>query len=106
MLYAGNRFIDSISSSVVFSSKYNISEKWHVALFEQFDFRTMEKDNIEYDLDYESQNLNTRFILSRFFHDWIGNLTIDVDETRDDIVTRFDILPRGGQDAKNRFWIF
>ncbi len=100
--YLGNRFIDNFSSSVVVSTNWRPSEKWRLMFYEKYDFRAKDS-NVS---NHESQNLNTAFTLSRFFHDWIGNLTIKVDDVRGDTITRFDITPRGAGTANNRFWLF
>ena len=105
--YLGTRYIDDTSSSVIFSTDFYLSEKWRVMFFEQYDFKSLQSGAIAgIDFDYESQNLYTRFVLSRLFHDWIGNLTIERDDVRADTITRFDIIPRGSQNANNRFWFF
>jgi len=102
--FIGNRFIDNISSALVFSTEYSLSEKWRVGFFEQYDFKSIQRDDTGKGTKDESQNLSTQFVLSRFFHEWIGNITLDVNEIRSDTVTRFDIVPRGAKATKKRFW--
>ncbi|ODS32032.1 MAG: hypothetical protein SCARUB_02852 [Candidatus Scalindua rubra] len=66
-IFIGNRFIDDISSSLVLSSEYFLSEKWRVGFFEQFDFKSRQRDEAGRGIRDESQNLSTKFVLSRFF---------------------------------------
>ncbi len=98
-----SRFIDDISSSVALSSEYSLSEKWRVGFFEQYEFKSI-KDDTGNGTKQESQNLSTRLVLSRYFHEWIGNITVDINETRSNNITRFDIIPRGAKPATKRFW--
>lgn len=103
-LFVGNRFIDGISSSLVLSTEYTLSEKWRIGFFEQYDFKSIQRDDTGQGTKEESQNLSTRFVLSRFFHEWIGNITLDVNEIRSDTITRFDVIPRGAKTPSKRFW--
>ncbi len=92
----GNRYIDDFSSTVLFSSTFDISEKWGVTFTEQYDFRTEEKDFIGRGTDYESQSLFSSIAISRYFHDWIATMSISQVATRDDDnIVSFNILPRG-----------
>ncbi|MDR4504676.1 MAG: LPS assembly protein LptD [Candidatus Scalindua sp.] len=103
--YLGNRFIENISSSVVVSSAVSLGEKWEVRFFELFDFKTRKTNVAGTLVSEESSNLNTSIVISRFFHDWIGSMTLAVDEVRTNNVARFDIVPRGGgtQNIRNMF---
>ncbi len=102
--FVGNRYIDGISSSLVFSADYSLSEKWSIGFFEQYDFKSIQRDDAGRETKKESQNLSTQIVLSRYFHEWIGKITLDVNEIRSDTVTRFDIIPRGAKAARKRFW--
>ncbi len=102
--FVRSRFIDGISSTVALSSEYSLSEKWRIGVFEQYEFKSIQRDDTGNGTKEESQNLTTRFVLSRYFHEWIGNITVDVDEIRSDTVTRFDIIPRGAKPTRKRFW--
>ncbi|MFQ5714561.1 MAG: LPS assembly protein LptD [Candidatus Scalinduaceae bacterium] len=93
--FLGNRFIDDFSSSVIFSSGLSLGEKWQLALYEQFDFKAKQKASASQPARTESQNLARRFVVSRFFHDWIVNIIINESDTRGDTTTSFDIIPRG-----------
>ena len=105
--FIGNRYIDDFSSSVIFSSALSLSEKWKMTFYEQYDFKAKQGASNELPDRTESQNLATRFVVSRFFHDWIVNITFNKANTRDDTVTSFDIIPRGAAGKagglKNRF---
>ncbi len=90
------RFIDNTSSSVRFSSSLSIGEKWRVAFYETFDFRSQQRDATGQEVDFESKSLSSSFNLTRFFHDWIAKIDISQIGTReDDNIVRFDIIPRG-----------
>ncbi|MFQ5964980.1 MAG: LPS assembly protein LptD [Candidatus Scalinduaceae bacterium] len=91
----GHRFIDDTSSTVRFSSTFSLSEKWRVVFSENFDFRAKQRIGTGQNIRAESQNLSSVFVLSRFFHDMIGNLTINKNEITGDTIARFDIIPRG-----------
>ncbi|MHC4182590.1 MAG: hypothetical protein ACYSR0_04510 [Planctomycetota bacterium] len=93
--FIGNRYIDDFSSSVIFSSALSLSEKWRMTFYEQYDFKAKQNASSEQPARTESQNLSTRFVVSRFFHDWIVNMIINKSNTRGDTVTSFDIIPRG-----------
>ncbi len=93
--FIGNRYIDDFSSSVIFSSALSLSEKWHITFYEQYDFKAKQRASTEQPARTESQNLSTRFVVSRFFHDWIVNMVVNKSNTRGDTVTSFDIIPRG-----------
>ena len=107
-LYVGNRFIEGISSSLVISSTYALSEKWQIGFFEQYDFKTRQLDLNDQAVTQtaESSNLNTNLVVSRFFHDWIGNATFSINEVRANNFARFDIIPRGGTQNVNNLFQF
>ncbi|MFQ5787341.1 MAG: LPS-assembly protein LptD, partial [Thermodesulfobacteriota bacterium] len=102
--FVRSRFIDNISSSVALSSEYSLSEKWRIGFFEQYEFRSVKRIDTGNGIKTKSQNLATRFVLSRYFHEWIGNITFDVNETRSNNIARFDIIPRGAKPTVKRFW--
>ncbi len=92
----GSRYIDNISSTVRFSSTASLNEKWSVTFYEQFAFRTEQKDEIGRGSEFESQSLNTGAVVNRYFHDWLVRMTISQIGTRaDDNIVKFDLLPRG-----------
>ncbi|TVM03928.1 MAG: hypothetical protein CV087_02610 [Candidatus Brocadia sp. WS118] len=105
--FVGHRFIRDISSTVILAAEYTISEKWKVMGGEKYDFKSIElvedEDN-DIDRENKSQNLKTNFILSRYFHDWVGSLTLELDPVRDDNSYRFDITPKGLERKTRRFW--
>ncbi|MGR3319729.1 MAG: LPS-assembly protein LptD, partial [Candidatus Anammoxibacter sp.] len=104
--FLGQRFIEGVSSSVLFSTNYRFDEKWAIGFFEQFDFRSGFSEEDE-DLDRDlGRNLRTSFVLTRYFHDWIGSFTTEFNPVRDETITRFDIFPRALNKEKksNRFW--
>ncbi|GJQ58062.1 MAG: hypothetical protein SCALA701_08630 [Candidatus Scalindua sp.] len=103
--FLGNRFIEDISSSVMVSSSVSIGEKWRVGFFELFDFKTRRRNPDGSLISEESSNLNTNVVISRYFHDWIGSMTLTIDEVRTNNVARFDVVPRGGgsQNIRNMF---
>jgi hypothetical protein len=93
--FIGNRYIDDFSSSVIFSTRLSLGEKWRLVFYEQYDFKAKQGASNELPSRTESQNLSTRFVVSRFFHDWIANITFNKAATRGDTTTSFDIIPRG-----------
>ncbi len=93
--FIGNRFIDDFSSSIIFSSGLSLGEKWRLGFYEQYDFKAKQGATNELPDRTESQNLRTRFVVSRFFHDWIVNMTFKKVNTSGDTITSFDIIPRG-----------
>ncbi len=103
--FLGNRFIEDITSSVMVSSSVSLGEKWRVGFFELFDFKTRRRNPDGTLISEESSNLNTNIIISRLFHDWIGSMTLTIDEVRTNNVARFDVIPRGGgsQNIRNMF---
>lgn len=90
--FAGYRFIKDVSSSVIFSTDYRLTEKWAVAFYEHFDFNA-EKDLTAEEITRGSQNLKTQLVFSRFFHEFRGDFTIELDEVRNDKIARFDLIP-------------
>lgn len=102
--YLGNRFVQDITSSVIVSSTVSLGEKWSLGFFELFDFKSRKIDAERTGIAKESSNLLTNFVISRYFHDWIGSMTFTVDEVRTNNVARFDVVPRGGvQSVRNMF---
>ncbi len=92
----GSRYIDNISSTVSFSSTVSLNEKWSVTFYEQYAFRTEEKDEIGRGSDFENQSLNTGAVINRYFHDWLASMTISQIGTRDDDnIVQFNLIPRG-----------
>ena len=103
--FVGHRFIRDISSTVILAADYQISEKWSVIAGEKYDLKSMEIDNSKNgDTNTNPKNLKTNFVLSRYFHDWVGSLTLELDPVRDDSSYRFDITPKGLQKRTRRFW--
>jgi lipopolysaccharide assembly outer membrane protein LptD (OstA) len=99
----GSRYIDNISSTVNFSSTVLLNEKWSVTFYEQYAFRTEEKDQIGRGSDSENQSLNTGAVINRYFHDWIARMTISQIGTRDDDnIVMFNLIPRGLEAITNR----
>ncbi|MGR3309564.1 MAG: LPS assembly protein LptD [Candidatus Brocadiales bacterium] len=97
--FLGYRFIKDISSSIIVSMDYRLTEKWSVAFYEHFDFKP-EEDLISRDFSRDSRdpsrdsrNLKTQLVFSRFFHEFRGDFTIELDEVRDDQIVRFDVVP-------------
>ncbi|MCP5004424.1 MAG: LPS-assembly protein LptD [Planctomycetes bacterium] len=104
-VYVGHRFIKDISSAVNIASTVAIGEKWQLGFFEAFDFksRTTNADGVV--VSEKRTSLNTNVLISRYFHDWVGRVTLTLDEVRDNNVARFDVVPRGGaaQNVRNMF---
>lgn len=105
--FVGHRFIRDISSTVILAAEYTISEKWKVMGGEKYDFKSIElvegKDD-DIDRENKSQNLKTNLVLSRYFHDWVGSLTLELNPVTDDRSYRFDITPKGLERRTKRFW--
>ncbi|MGR3219520.1 MAG: hypothetical protein ACUZ8H_06845, partial [Candidatus Anammoxibacter sp.] len=104
--FLGQRFIEGVSSSVLFSANYRFDDKWELGFFEQFDFRSEFSEEGE-DLDRDlGRNLRTSFVVTRYFHDWIGSFTTEFNPVRDETTTRFDLIPRvlNKKKKSNRFW--
>lgn len=104
--FLGQRFIEGISSSVLFSTNFKFNDKWETAFFEQFDFRSELSDEEE-DPDRDlGRNLKTRFVFTRYFHEWMGSITAEFNPVRDETTTRFDIFPRAlkKKETASRFW--
>ncbi|KKO18139.1 MAG: LPS assembly protein LptD [Candidatus Brocadia sp.] len=105
--FIGHRFIRDISSTIILAAEYTISEKWKVMGGEMYDFKSfelIEDENDNIDRENKSQNLKTYLVLSRYFHDWIGSFTLELDPVRDDSSYRFDITPKGLERKTRRFW--
>ncbi len=106
--FLGQRYIDGISSSLLFSANYSLSDKWGVGFFEQFDFRAREGiDEEDFDEDRDlGRNLKTKLVLTRYFHEWIGSFTTEFNPVRDETTTRFDVFPRAlkKKEKPGRFW--
>ncbi|MDN3515115.1 MAG: LPS assembly protein LptD [Candidatus Brocadia sp.] len=101
----GYRYIRDISSTVMAGADYLISEKWRVMAVEKYDLKSLETDeDDEGETKERPKNLKTSFVLSRYFHDWVGSLTLELDPVRDDSSYRFDITPRGLEKRSRRFW--
>ena len=102
--FIGHRFIRDISSTIILAADYKISEKWSVTAGEKYDLKSLAKVE-DGDVETKSRNLRTNFVLSRYFHDWVGSLTLELDPIRNDNSYRFDITPRGLQKTTpRRFW--
>ncbi len=105
--FIGHRYIRDISSTVILAADYKISEKWSVLFGEKYDFKSTKivdvKDG-DINTEDKSRNLKTNLIISRYFHDWVGSLTLELDPVRDDNSYRFDITPKGLQKTSKRFW--
>jgi len=105
--FVGHRHIRDISSTLILAADYRISEKWSVLAAEKYDFKSRIIDENDDDYDDEesnNRNLKTNFVLSRYFHDWVASLTLELDPVRDDSSYRFDITPKGLQKASRRLW--
>lgn len=103
--FVGHRFIRDISSTVILAADYQISEKWSVLAGEKYDLKSVAIDDSQNgDAETKPKNLRTNFVLSRYFHDWVGSLTLELDPVRDDSSYRFDITPKGLQKRTRRFW--
>lgn len=105
--FIGHRYIRDISSTVILAADYKISEKWGVLFGEKYDFKSTKIVDVkDGDIEREdkSRNLKTNLIISRYFHDWVGSLTLELDPVRDDSSYRFDITPKGLQKTSRRFW--
>jgi hypothetical protein len=90
--FAGYRFIKNVSSSLILSTDYRLAEKWSISFYEHFDLNA-EKDLTSDELSRGSQNLKTQLVFSRYFHEFRGDFTIELDEVRNDTIARFDIVP-------------
>ena len=97
--FIGQRFIRDISSALILGADCKISEKWSVMGAEVYDFQSLGTD-----MDQRPRNLKTNLALSRYFHDWVGSLTLELDPVRNDNSYRFDVTPRGLQKTTRRFW--
>ncbi|MCF6148902.1 MAG: LPS-assembly protein LptD [Candidatus Kuenenia sp.] len=102
--FAGHRFIRDISSTIILAADYQISEKWSIMGREKYDLKSSLSDETDDDRREERKNLKTSLVLSRYFHDWIGSLTLELDPIRNDNSYRFDITPKGLQERTRRFW--
>ncbi len=104
--FVGHRFIRDISSTIILAADYRISEKWSIMASEKYDLKSLaEVEDEDGDVETKPKNLKTNFVLSRYFHDWVGSLTLELDPVRNDNSYRFDITPRGLQKtAPRRFW--
>lgn len=105
--FFGYRFIRDISSTIMLAGEYTISEKWKVTGEEKYDFKSLkleEDANNNLNRENKTQNLRTNIILSRYFHDWIGSLTLELDPVRDDSSYRFDLTPKVMEKKPRRFW--
>ncbi len=94
--FLGQRFIEGVSSSLLLSANYALSDKWEIGFLEQFDFRSrMQKDAEDPEGDDDlGKNLKTRLVLTRYFHEWMGRFTTEFNPVRDETTTRFDVYPR------------
>ncbi|MDG6005887.1 hypothetical protein BIY37_03645 [Candidatus Brocadia sapporoensis] len=101
--FVGHRYIRDISSTVMAAAEYTISEKWRVMGAEKYDFKSFLKDK-NGTAEYKPQNLKTNIVLFRYFHDWVGSLTLQLDPVRNDNSYRIDITPRGLERRQRRFW--
>lgn len=103
--FIGHRFIRDISSTIILGVDYTISEKWRIMAVEKYDFRSLEiEDGRNSETENNPKNLKTNFVLSRYFHDWVGSITLELDPVRNDSSYRFDITPRGLEKRTRRFW--
>ncbi|MEP9411433.1 MAG: LPS-assembly protein LptD [Candidatus Brocadia sp.] len=103
--FIGHRFIRDISSTIIVGADYMISEKWRIMAVEKYDFRSLEtEDGRNRETENKPKNLKTNFVLSRYFHDWVGSITLELDPVRNDSSYRFDITPRGLEKRSRRFW--
>lgn len=104
--FVGQRFIEGSSSSLLFSTNVALSDRWEAGFLEQFDFRSQLPDEGEGQARDLGKNLKTRFVLTRFFHDWVGSLTAEFSPVRDETITRFDLYPKGLKKPErgNRLW--
>ncbi len=104
--FVGHRFIRDISSTIILAADYKISEKWSVTAGEKYDLKSLaEVEDKDGNVDTKPKNLKTNFVLSRYFHDWVGSLTLELDPIRSDNSYRFDITPRGLEKTPTRrFW--
>ncbi len=92
----GSRYIDSTSSTALFSSTLALNEKWSVNFTQQYAFRTESKDTIGRGTDFSNKSLYSAASITRYFHDWIARLSVSQIGTRDnDNRVSFDITPRG-----------
>ncbi|MCF6158836.1 MAG: LPS-assembly protein LptD [wastewater metagenome] len=101
--FIGHRFIRDVSSTIILGANYHISEKWSVMFVEKYDLESLETE-ADGDEEQEPQNLKTSFVLSRYFHDWVASIVLELDPVRDDNSFRFDISPKGMQRIVRRFW--
>lgn len=102
--FIGHRFIRDISSTLILAADYQISEKWSVTAGEIYDFKSLDADDTVDDSESNPRNLRTNLVLSRYFHDWVASLILELDPVRNDSSYRFDITPRGLQRTRSRFW--
>ncbi len=92
--FVGHRLIRDVSSSIILSTDYRFTEKWAVAFYEHFDLNAKPIDDLtSQELASRSQNLKTQLVFSRFFHEFRGDFTIQLDEVRNDKLVRFDLVP-------------
>ncbi len=101
--FVGHRYIFDNSSSLILGANYNISEKWSVLASEYFLLKSVTTIN-DQRFDAEPGNFGTNVVLSRYFHDWVGNLVLKLDPVRNDNTYRFDIAPKGSLRTYRRFW--
>ena len=85
----GNRYIDDSSSTIYFTSKISVNEKWSASVSQQYAFKTGLQDD-------DSRSLYSGVNVTRLFHDWVATMSISQIGTRqDDNIVLFNILPRG-----------
>ena len=91
--YAGLRYIDEYNSTVgTFGLNYQINKKYHLSLFEQYDF------------DYRGGvNLGTQLWIVRKFPRWYAGLSITYDaryDTEDELGVMLVVWPEGVPEAQ------
>jgi lipopolysaccharide export system protein LptA len=106
--FIGQRYIRDISSALILGADYKISEKWSIMGYEIYDFRSSVPSSTATGmtgLEQKPRNLKTDLVLSRYFHDWVGSLTLELDPVRNNNNYRFDVTPKGLQRTQlRRFW--
>ncbi|MDR4508646.1 MAG: LPS assembly protein LptD [Candidatus Brocadiaceae bacterium] len=102
--FVGHRYIRDVSSTLSLAVDYRINEKWSVFGIEKYDLKSFVEESDDAEELGDKRNLKTNVVLSRYFHDWVGSITLELDPVRDDSSLRFDITPKGLEKTQRRFW--
>ncbi len=101
--FIGQRYIRDISSTLILAADYKISEKWSMQAGEAYDFNSLTKvEGKDGHMENKPRNLKTNLMLYRYFHDWVGILTLSLDPIRNNNSYSFNVSPKGSQQVATR----